>query len=440
MRFIAAFILMIMMLGCSDSQETADQDIPPNVLLLLIDTVRADHVHCYGYERDITPTLDSLAAEGIMWANVQAQAAWTLPAMATIFTGLTERQHLAGYRGDKLYGMSSSLVTLPEIYEEAGYQTSGFYNVPVMGPGYGFSQGQSYVDVEGCELTVDADVIHSKFFGWLDDFHDPATPFFSVLHYFDPHYPYMPPQPYDGLYSSPGNVHTHWASEPSEVLLNANRDGLITIPVLQRMIDLYDGEIAFLDSELRSLFNELENRGLLENTIVVVIADHGEEFRDHGGLLHGFTLFGELTHVPLIMAGPGIPEGEVDSTVAAQIDVLPTITAICDIQTDYSGEGVDLLSENRTGRMIPSSGFASDMNHYLTVRKDNDIVFWDYQEGGAVQFDLELDPYEQDSLQADSMLVEEATWYWSTPPVVNPSPVPNTQNRVQVLRNLGYCR
>ena len=120
MKLITAAVLMTMMLGCSDSQKTVEREAPPNVLLLLIDTLRADHVQCYGYERDITPTLDSLASEGIMWANVQGQAAWTLPAMSSIFTGLTERQHLAGIREGQQYALSGELLTLPEIFRQNG--------------------------------------------------------------------------------------------------------------------------------------------------------------------------------------------------------------------------------------------------------------------------------------------------------------------------------
>ncbi|MFO8183850.1 MAG: sulfatase [Candidatus Aegiribacteria sp.] len=410
----------------------------PNVLLVLIDTLRSDHVHCYGYDREVTPTLDSLAAAGTMWTSVQGQAAWTLPAMATIFTGLTERQHLAGFRDGRLYGMADELKTLPEIFSENGYRTSGFYNVPVMTTKYGFTQGMDFVDLQGCRLAVDADVINEKFLDWLDESEDQDAPFFAVLHYFDPHYPYIPPEPWDGLFSDPDHPHTHWASEPSTVLLSAGSEGLLDGEVIRRLIDLYDGEIAFMDSELGILMEELRSRGLDGNTVVFVTADHGEEFLEHGGLLHGFTLFTEITGLPMIACGPGIEEGYVDTVSAAQIDVLPTLLGLAGIRHAIEGGGVDLSRGNTPGRILPASGFSSDAESYLTVRRDDEILFWDYVSGRSTMFDLSLDPMEQDSLEPDSSLLSEAEWYRATPPAADPDPVPGAQRRIEALRDLGY--
>lgn len=432
-RVLAISMLLLAMTGCSNRAVRR-----PNVLLILMDTLRADHVHCYGYAREVTPTMDSLAAAGTMWTSVQGQAAWTLPAMATIFTGLTERRHLAGFRDGRLYGLAQELKTLPEIFSENGYRTSGFYNVPVMGTKYGFSQGMDFVDLQGCGLAVDADVINGKFLEWLDGSGDEDTPFFAVLHYFDPHYPYIPPEPWDGLFSDPAHPQTHWASEPSNVLLSANNEGLLDGEALLRMVDLYDGEIAFMDSELGVLMEELRRRGLDGSTVVLVTADHGEEFRDRGGLLHGFSLFTEITALPMIASGPGIEAGHVDTLPAAQIDVFPTLLGLAGIRHEMEVDGIDLLLGNTPGRILPASGFASDAENYLTVRRGDDILFWDYVSGRSTMFDLSLDPMEQDSLEADSSLLREAEWYWATPPECEPDPVPGTQSRIEALQDLGY--
>ena len=449
MRYMAFFLAALLPLascGGPDPEREAEQANPevsgPNVVLLIIDTLRADHVRCYGYGRDITPTIDSLAAEGAMWANVQGQAAWTLPAIATLYSGLPERAHLAGMREGRLYGLDPDLDVLPELLGRRGWETAGFYNVPVLGPGYGFDQGMDHVDEQGCRLAVDADVINDKFLSWLDGGREGTGPFLAVLHYFDPHYPYDPPEPYDGLFTPADHPSTHWATAPTKMLLNANRLGRLSEDDYRRLEDLYDGEIAFCDAEIGKLMSQLRSRGLAENTIVVVVADHGEEFREHGGLLHGFSMHIEETHVPLVISGPGFRGLGVDSTVVAQMDLLPTILEAAGVEADgpWSRWGVSLLGEPVPDRVLPSSGFASDAGGYVTVRVGSRRLFWDYRADQAVEFDLDADPMEQDSLPADSAMIEEAAFYWATPAEVIPSEVPGTQARVETLRDLGYCR
>jgi arylsulfatase len=414
-----------------------------NVLLLIVDTLRADHVHCYGYHREITPTIDSLAAEGTMWAYVQGQAAWTLPAIATIYSGLPERAHLAGMREERLYRLADELDVLPEILGRNGWETAGFYNVPVLGPGYGFDQGMDHVDVQGCRLAVDADVINSKFLAWLDGGRSGDGPFFAVLHYFDPHYPYDPPPQYQGLFTPADHPSTHWATAPSKMLLNANRLGRLTSEDYRRLEDLYDGEIAFVDREIGRMLAELRRRGLADSTLVILVADHGEEFAEHGGLLHGFSLHREETRVPLVISGPGFSGGGVDSTVVSQMDLLPTVLEVAGLEDEtgpWSRWGVSLAGDPPADRVLPSSGFASDAETYTTVRQGHRRLFWDYESDRAVLFDLESDPMEQESLPPDSVLLEEAGLYWATPAVAIPAEVPGTQARVETLRDLGYCR
>ncbi|MBD3370977.1 sulfatase-like hydrolase/transferase [Candidatus Fermentibacteria bacterium] len=437
-KTLLTITVLALALACG-GEETGGR---PNVLLIIIDTLRSDHIHCYGYPRDITPYMDSLAGAGTMWAFVQGQSAWTLPAIATIFSGLPERGHLAGAREGAMYGLAADLQTLPELLSEAGYATSGFYNVPVLGPGYGFDQGMDHVDVEGCRLAVDADVINDKFLRWIEEEYDRSRPFFSVLHYFDPHYPYDPPRPYRALFetddSHPG---THWCTDPTELLINANKSGRLTDSDLQRMIDLYDGEVAFADHEVGRLMRELRSRGLADNTLVIVVADHGEEFWEHGGLLHGFSLYREATRVPLIISGKGFEGGVVDSNVVCQMDVFSTILDYAGVVGPEYAWGKSLRDHpSDRGRVFPSSGFASDAEHYLTVRKGMRRLFWDFEADTAVVFDLTVDPLEHDSLPADSALLEEVTYYWATPPAVQPAEVPGSQARINTLRNLGYIR
>lgn len=447
MRYILPTLTILAALSCGGGggkTESAGEGARGlNVVVLIIDTLRGDHVQCYGYPRDITPTMDSLAAEGTMWAYCQGQSAWTLPAIATIFSGLPERAHMAGMRDGRLYGLAPDLDVLPEILGRSGWETVGVYNVPVLGPGYGFDQGMDHVDTEGCRLAVDADVINSKFLQWLDDGWSGDAPFLAVLHYFDPHYPYDPPAPYDGMFTPADHPSTHWATAPTKMLLNANRLGRLGDEDYRRLEDLYDGEVAFCDAEIGKMLAELRRRGLATGTVFIVMSDHGEEFGEHGGLLHGFSLHREETRVPLIISGPGFSGGGVDSTVVSQMDILPTVLEVAGVEDTgpWNDWGVSLMGEPVEDRVLPSSGFASsDLGTYLTVRQGGRRLFWDHVGDRAVLFDLDSDPMEQDSLPPDSALLEQAMLYWSTPAEVLPAEVPGTQARVEVLRDLGYCR
>lgn len=438
--FLRFSILTIMaFLVFTACNETGTQR--PNVLLILLDTVRADHVHCYGYERETTPTLDSLAESGIMWRNVQGQASWTLPAMSSIFTGMTERQHLAGIRGDDQYALQQELSTIPELFSEAGYQTAGFYTVPVMGVEYGFDQGMDYCDMEGCTELFPADVMVEKYLYWADFIRNKDTPYFTILHFFDPHYRYEPPSPWNRKWGDVGNRVEQMAASSASGMINAWFSGLISGEDLTGLVKLYDGEICYMDHEISVFLEGMRQRGLLENTVILIIADHGEEFGDHGGVTHGVQPHSEITGIPMIMSGAGIPSGVVREEVVGQIDVLPTLAGIAGLQVPEGVSGIDILSQNApTSRVLPTSGYYAGINKFITVRRGPYKLFWNTEDYSAFMFNLEVDPGEQDTLPPDSALIEEAAFYWATPGEVTPEPMPHMEGRVEMFRNLGYLR
>lgn len=213
-------------------------------------------------------------------------------------------------------------------------------------------------------------------------------------------------------------------------------------------MDLYDGEIRWIDDELGRLFAWLRDSGRAEETIIIVTSDHGEEFLDHGGIEHSTTLYQELLDIPLIISGTGIPSGITDSTLAGQIDILPTILSLISEPVPDYMDGVSLLPfSGSLDRVLPSSAVTPDHWHpegrrnrnWVAIRSDNMKLIWYSDEDSSAVFDLTLDPAEQNPLPSDSVLLEEAMYYWATPPLFTPSQRLNLSDEtLELLKGLGY--
>ncbi len=304
---------------------SAAPDGAPNVLFLVLDTVRALSLSVYGYARPTTPSLERLAARGVVFDRAVATAPWTLPTHASLFTGRYAFELTASYTTP----LDASVPTLAERLTSIGYQTSGFAaNLRYGTYEYGLARGFGYYrdfDVSLAEMIrastltrtlaywaarrnggynpsgrIEAGRMNERFFDWLDDGNkrDSKRPFFAFMNFYDAHGPYHPPAPYDTMYSG---------REPST---RDSETRQFTPEEVSGLLDAYDGALTYLDSQLGELFAGLEERGVLENTIVIVTADHGEEFNEHGQMNHGNTLYFPSLHVPLIFAaGAGIPRG-----------------------------------------------------------------------------------------------------------------------------------
>ncbi len=311
----------------------------PNVILIVVDTLRADHLSTYGYEASTTPTFDRLASDGTRFAKAYSQASWTRPSFGTIFTSLYPSSHRAIHKADAL---PDAVVTLAEVMQGAGYQTVGFANNINVAPLFGFQQGfDQYTFLEpefffgatesAAQLTIynqlrlirerfiskkkwvenyyqPADVVSKRGLDWLAA-RDPNRPFFMFLHYMEPHDPYFV-HPYNG--------------EAYARVANPNPDPSLA----DKYRAAYDGAIRFLDDELAKLFAELRKQGLYDESLIVLTADHGEEFHEHGGWWHGTTLYDEQLAVPLLVKAPkGGPSGVVNDHVVSSLDIAPTIIA-----------------------------------------------------------------------------------------------------------------
>ncbi len=320
----------------------------PNVIVYLIDALRADHLGCYGYPKAVSPAIDAFARQAVLFENAISQSSWTRSSVASIFTGLWPLTHGTNRRNQVL---SDAALTLPEILRDHGYRTAAFIGNPNVSGAFGFKQGfddyKCWIGdpVDGMEVTEAA-------LAWLDEHAGEGRPFFLYLHTIDPHSPYDPPAAYRERFapevSEPGRY------QPRR-LRNRARSGRgeLTDDLLAGMLGLYDAEIAFNDDAFGALRDGLEARGLFEEAVILLLSDHGEEFHDHGRLEHGQTLFDESLRVPMILklgaAGPALRLKQ----PVQHVDVLPTLLDALGLPPPAAMEGDSLL-----GRIARAGGSA----------------------------------------------------------------------------------
>jgi arylsulfatase A-like enzyme len=280
-------------------------DAPPNIVLVSVDTLRADHLGVYGYSRPTTPNLDALAGRGVVFDNAVSQAPWTLPAHMTLFTGLYPAEHgLTEFsmRRRDWKRLAADVPLLAELLSQHGYVTAAFTGGGFVSSAFGFGRGFDQYASWGRRLGD----WHGRLLRWLE--RNRNVPFFLFVHAYDCHRPYLAPPPFDTRF-------TGGAAPVSRQLLRtfcqeAERSGrLPEAATIAGIVAQYDGAAAHADQLLGELFAALAERGLEERTLVVVLSDHGEEFFEHGNCDHIKSLYDPLVRVPLIVAGPGLPRG-----------------------------------------------------------------------------------------------------------------------------------
>ncbi len=390
----------------------------PNIVLVSIDSLRADHLGSYGYPKPTSPGMDRLAAEGVRFENAISNTSWTLPSHASMFTGLNSYTHGLVDNGLRL---GDDVVTIAEVLREAGYRTGGFFGAPYLHPTYGFSQGfEAYVSCMtklGTEVMPDAmravaqgDVTppHSDITGprtldevtkWLDAGAGDGRPFFLFVHLWDPHYDYIPPPEYVEMFDPgyEGSVNGEFLMRNEAVHKSMNpRD-------LEHVIALYDGEIRFTDDVLGKILAEVDRRYDLDRTLLVVTADHGEEFFEHGNKGHQKSLFEEVVRVPLIVRWPErLAPGRVVEDQVRHIDLMPTLLSLAGIEPPEAIEGRDISPLLRGESMPPAPvlmdlqvfdyeliGMRTNERKFLTFPTKH---FWQY---GYQHYDLKNDPAER---------------------------------------------
>ena len=329
---------------------------PPSIVLVMVDTLRADGLEWAEEEGEssATPNVAALARRGVRFDHLLAVSPWTGPSVSSILTGkYPDELGMHGLRDP----LPTSAITLAQRLRDHEYRTGAVISNGIIGPAYGHDRGYDYFhcerykgDLEGTRQrpVFTADLVTDKALAWLEtDAKPAASPFFLYVHYTDPHDPYLPPDEWRALHPEIDD-----ANVPEELLLDGNFTRNRLSPAQVRAIRAhYDAEISFVDHEVGRLLESLP-----PDTIVLFTSDHGEEFKEHGGFLHGHTLFQELLHVPLIVTGPGIPAGVTVDAPVSHVDIAPTLLELVGIGPRPGEDRLEM-----TGRsLVPYFGAGTD--------------------------------------------------------------------------------
>jgi arylsulfatase A-like enzyme len=315
---------------------------PPNIVVISIDTLRRDHVSAYGYDRETTPRIDALAVDGALFLDAVSTSNWTLPSHMSLMTGLPPSVHRVEDDRTRLF---KAVGTLPQALSHAGYATAGIASHVYLGEKFGFARGFDHY-----ANTPDqaADAVTDQAIAWLES--QRGESFFLFLHYFDPHWGYAPPEPFRSRF---GAVDRSLGT--SDFLLQ-HLDPELPLPedALPDILRLYDGEIAFTDSQIGRVVDWLRDRGELDRTIIAVTSDHGEEFGDHGSFGHATHLYGEVTRIPLVLRyppalAPGARAGAVSLT-----DLPLTLLSLAGVRAgdQFGGSGHNISAPLEPARKV----------------------------------------------------------------------------------------
>ena len=332
---------------------------PRNVVFIMIDTLRSDHLEAYGYGRETAPAIAKLASEGTLFDDAVAQGAWTKVSVPSM---MSSTYPSANGVYELFHRLPASADTLAESFREAGYATWGASANGFSGRANNLHQGfevlherSSLVIPEGQPRAKTARLLNDRLLPWLDTHYD--LPFFVFFHPIDPHSPYRPYRPYDTLWASADDEATYedWTKQVEELVEERHRNG--NLPHAEDLaelgldadefnritLDWYDGSIRAADVEVSRLLQKLEELGLAEDTLVVFVSDHGEEFFDHGGGFHEDNVYGELVNVPLIFRWPaGLEAGARIPETVEMLDVVPTILELMGLNRPESMQGESL--------------------------------------------------------------------------------------------------
>jgi len=402
-------------------------DPRPNLLLVVIDTTRRDRLGTYGYDRPTSPALDRIAAEGAVYENAVTVAPWTLPAHASIFTGLYPRDHGATIES---YRLRDDFTTLAEHLEESGYLTAGFSCNPWINENNGFTQGFRHYEDIWRDLATDsrdsqgAALATDRALDWIDTYEPFRHPWFVFVNLLEPHSPYSPPPPHryrfvpESLPLAAVQRVADWGT-PREFGYMLGVPGYeISEDEFAAMNALYDGEISYQDTRLGALVEGLRMRGILDDTVVAIVSDHGEQLGEHGLLEHKMTLYDENVRVPLVLRHPPtVPAGQRIEAPVQSHDLFATLLDYAEVEAPLPRDAARLpLDGESPGRSHAVLEFGKPSRVLQQVARSfpgADIAAWDrsiravrgprykliaWSDGERRLFDLQNDPGEHTDL------------------------------------------
>ncbi|MCC7293723.1 MAG: sulfatase [Phycisphaerales bacterium] len=313
--------------------QTAPTEKPPlNLLLVSIDTLRADHVGAYGYFRATTPAIDALAKDGILFERCISPLARTTPSHASLLTGLYPIEHglIDNITHERnLLVLSDDVETYAEAARSAGYHTAAFVSAAPVKRETGLSAGFEVWDEPDASQRP-ADETNASFLPWLAKAKD--APFFAWVHYFDPHTPYRPPAPFDGMFKSDDALRAYMKERKfADKAEKQHAEGDVKGAKAwnsEEAINRYDGEVRYVDEQFARVVAALKETGVWDRTVVVVMSDHGEGLGQHDWPNHG-GYWREQLHVPLVMRIPGVSARREPAPIST-VDILPKLLATCD--------------------------------------------------------------------------------------------------------------
>lgn len=379
LRQAACAVVLIALAACTQSSNRpakSQDSVPPlrhvNLVVVTIDTLRADRLHCYGNQAIKTPTLDALAQRGVLFEHAVAQTPLTPPSHASIFTGTNPNVHHVRNTGG--FALQASPIPLAKILQTQGWDTAAFIGASVLKKAFGFNQGFDVYDdqMPKPDKSLEerdyperrAGVVVDHALTWLNA--QSGKPFFAWLHLYDPHEPYDPPTPFREKYKQ----------------------------------NLYDGEIAYTDQQLGRFLDAVAKKAPADQTIVVVLADHGESLGEHGEFNHGIFLYDATLRIPFLMAGPGVPAGVRVEQQVRTIDVLPTVLELMGSKAPGSVQGVSLTPAFATKNVATEYSYEETlypkMNMGWSELRGIRTAKWKYVRAPKPElYDLTLDPFEK---------------------------------------------
>ncbi len=429
--------------------------------MIVMDTARTANFHCYGYNKATTPHIDTIAGEGILFANAISSSPWTLPSHVSMFTGLCPSQHGLTEDnilfGKNIYGLSKKHTFphfLPTILKKEGYKTVGFSNNPWVSRNFGFDKGfdffyeswkngkkSSVVKKIGRKVRkLTPQKFHPTFDNWkvrlssyyhsdsgaqqtlaamrrwFDKNHTPDAPFFVFFNFIEPHLPYMPPKPFDRMFMEKRYNRQRIRSSNQDPFKFLAKKADMDPDDFAILRSLYDGEIAYIDSKVKEIYGFHRDLKMLDQTFLIVTSDHGENIGDHNLMGHQFCLYDTLLRVPLIIRYPELGlKGKVEHKHVQLSDLFCTILDLLSLRLEgmdvqkrslfNSSYGEQIIAEHELPKVtlaclaerFPSLRIEPFEQKLRCIYTDGLKYIWNSREGGEL-YDLREDPHEKTNL------------------------------------------